>query len=439
MNIPHSIETEQAILGNFLLDKSTLYAIEKLNIDDFYNEFHQDMFRVVRNFRNDNKPIDYIQIHEGLKKLGQNNLPYLNSLMTNIPFSESTDYYVNTIKEKSILRKLISECQTAINMATTGQEDPRSIKATLANKLDAIGTEQCEESDRLQDIFLKVIDDIENSNSTEQQKYFTGITDLDIITTGLHKEETMVVAARPGVGKTALALQISRNLASNGLNILLISREMSKEQMAKRFILSRSSIDSKRLRTGNINGEEWKVIIETMRKLSKLPICINTTCRTIPQIKSKLRETKADVLIIDYLQLLEPMNKSGTNREQQVSELSREIKNISLDFKIPVVLLSQLNRNADLRRPTLADLRESGAIEQDANSVVFIHLPTGKEIEKAVKEKLFTEEFVRECSKNKNKVVEVIVAKQRDGELGEFYLQYVPNKLTFLSISNRRE
>ncbi|KAB3533846.1 AAA family ATPase [Alkaliphilus pronyensis] len=438
MNIPHSIEIEQTLLGNFLLDKNTLYAIEKLNIDDFYNEFHQAMFQVVRNLRNDNKTVDYIQVHEGLKKLGLNDLPYLNSLISNIPFSESTDHYVNTIREKSILRRLISECQTAISMATTGQEDPRSIKATLANKLDSIGTEQNEESDRLQDIFLKLIDDIENSNSKEQKKYLTGITDLDIITTGLHKEEVVVVAARPGVGKTALALQISRNLAINGLNILLLSREMSKAQMAKRFTLSKSNINGKRLRTGNVNDEEWKIIIETMIKLSKLPININTTCRSIPQIKNKLRETKADVLIIDYLQLLEPMNKSA-NREQQVSELSREIKNISLDFKIPVVLLSQLNRNADLRRPTLADLRESGAIEQDANSVVFIHLPAGKEIEKAVKEGLITEEFLQECTKNKNKVVEVIIAKQRDGELGEFYLQYMPNKLTFLSISNRRE
>ncbi|SDL19571.1 replicative DNA helicase [Natronincola ferrireducens] len=438
MQLPHSAEAEQAVLGAFLLDKNTWFGIQKLKNEDFYIDIHQIIFQAMKNLHEKDQPIDYIQVFEETKNIKPIDLVYLNETLSMVATTINIEYYIKILKEKAVRRQLIQECKSALNRALKTEEDPTSIKSNLAQTLDNISFEESQVSDRLQDIFSKLYDELETYDPKEAEKYYTGLPDLDRLMAGLHQEEVTVVAARPATGKTAFALQIAMHIAAKKLKVLLISREMSQKQMAKRILAAKCAIDSMRLRNRKLEDEDWSRIAKGMGLLSNLSLFINTTAKSIPEIKAKVRETKADVLIIDYLQLLEPSSKNA-NREQQVSELSREIKNISLDYKIPVVLLSQLNRAADGRRPSLADLRESGAIEQDANNVIFLHLPNRNEIEAAVKDKdsIVTDNLIEQIKKRQNKLVEVILAKQRDGNTGDFYMEYVPSKLTFKSYTRR--
>ena len=430
----YSLETEQAIISALLTDNKNTYIINKINIEDFYYEANREIFQAIKTLYNQDKQIDPVTIIPKLKAKNIE-LSYLNEIMFKVLSTKNIESYVSTLKEKSIRRQLIEECNKAIEEVCTTEEDPVAIKSALAQKLDSIGHIEQEESDALSDIISKLYDKLE---AGENEGYLTGIADLDRLTAGLHKEETIIVAARPGVGKTAIALQASLHLAKKNIPSLIISKEMSKLQVAKRFVASSCDIDGNKLRTHKLTDEDLTKISDSMAKLYNLPVYINTNCRTITDIKAKLRETKAEVLFVDYIQLLSATGKHQ-NREQQVAELSRELKNISLDFKIPVVILSQLNRQADTRRPGLADLRESGAIEQDANVVIFLHLPTAEEIKEAIEDEqsILSMHLIELVKGRGNKLVECIVAKQRDGETGQFYMEYVPNRLTFKTYTRR--
>ena len=446
INLPYSLEAEQATINALLTDAQSLYAIEKISTDDFYTAANALIFKAIKDLHEQDKPIDLVAVNEELKKADtdkafQNTaIQYINDIMLKLYPTQGIEYYIEILKDKSLRRKIIKECRETITATLESKEDPAAIKAGLSETLDQIRSDESDESDRLYDVLSEVFDELENFDEEELRKYYTGIPDLDNLTHGLHKSEVTVLAGRPGTGKTAMAVQIAMKLAGKGLKVLFISREMSQGQIAKRILTTQQGIEGKKLRGFKITSlDDWTALSEALVTTSNLPIYINTRAKTIPSIKSKIRETKADVLIIDYLQLLEPSSKH-TNREREVAELSREIKNISLDFKIPVLLLSQLNRLAATRKPNLADLRESGAIEQDANTVLLLYRPTPEKLQEFLNSghDFINRDLLQQIKSRGNELIQAIVAKQRDGETGEFYLEFKASKLTFLSYDRHR-
>lgn len=433
MQLPHSIEVEQALLSIFLSDPKSHYAIDKIKPQDFYNRHNQVLMESIHQLNQEGKTIDLYTVFEQSKKIHEVDIKYITEIFNKIPIYDTLENYIYILKEKSVLRGLIQKCNDTLIKAYNDRSNPMELKLELAQALDDMTIQKTVENHHIKDIFHSILDQIENYDPAETRKFLTGITELDLITQGMHREEVTILAARPGAGKTALGLQIGTKLAVNGLRVYIVSREMSKEQMAKR-ILTAYGANGKKLKANNLNESEQAEVISIMSALSNLNMFIDTESRTVQEIKQKIREYKADVVMIDYLQLLQPTN-SKVVREQQVSELSREIKNISLDFKIPILLLSQLNRGAQDRRPFLGDLRESGAIEQDANNVWFIHVPQKEELEELIiGTSGITYNLLKKVKEMGARLVEIIVAKQRDGETSSFYGLYIPHKLQFVGL-----
>ncbi|HSQ90100.1 replicative DNA helicase [Romboutsia sp.] len=421
---PHSVESEQSILGAILLDKDAMITVsETIMPDDFYKEAHKIIYECMIKLSNKSEPIDLITLTEELRKQGYlddvGGISYITSLSTIVPTTSNVKYYADIVKEKSVLRKLIKASNDIINLGYDASTKIEDVLDRAEKKIFDISQEKA--SDDFKSINLVLMDAydmIEHlySSKTEMTGITTGFTDLNKKINGLQRTDLILVAARPAMGKTAFSLNLVQNAALKGdASVAVFSLEMSKEQLVQRMLSSQSNVELKKLKTGKLGENDWPRIIDAMAVLSNAKIHIDDTPGIkISELRSKCRKLKIeqglDLILIDYLQLMEGEG-NNESRQQEISKISRSLKIIAKELNCPVVALSQLSRAPEQRadhRPMLSDLRESGAIEQDADIVMF----------------LYRDEYYHPDSDRKN-IGEVIIAKNRHGETGAVELVWL--------------
>ena len=426
--VPHNLEAERALLGSILLDNGALnFALELLGKEDFYSEAHRHTFEKMTELSEKSRAIDLVTLSEELAKDGllekAGGAAYLAALTDGVPIGTmaAMGEYCRIVKEKSTIRRLINASNNVISRCLEGTDDP----ATLIDLAQSQVFEIAEQ--RAQSGFSTVREIVKSSFGTINVLFDrgqrvtgieTGLEDLDNMTSGLQPGELIVIAARPSLGKTALALNIAAHAAINNHKVVgMFSLEMSKESLVIRLLCSEARIDGHKLRTGFSNRDDWKRMTPALGRLSEAPFYIDDTpALSIMQIRAKARRMKAekglDLIIVDYLQLISGQGRFE-NRTQEVSYISRGLKSIAKELKVPVMALSQLSRAPEQRpgqRPQLSDLRESGSIEQDADVVIFIFRE-----KKAVEEgQEGEEEFAHGGSETR-----LIIGKQRNGPTGD--------------------
>ena len=439
---PHSIEAEQSVLGSIFLDPETVVnVLEYLETSDFYRKNHQIIFDAILQLNNRNEAIDVVTIANELDTKNQlenaGGMEYLAELAVAVPTSANVEYYAKIVEEKSILRNLI---RSATEIVRKGYEDGDE----LAVMLDSAEQNILQVSERRnRSGFIRISDvvsaSLQNIESLAQQSddvtgVPTGYIALDKMTAGLQKEELIILAARPAVGKTAFALNIAQNVATKADQVVAIfSLEMGAESLVNRMLCAEGNIDAGHLRTGQLSEDEWSNLIMAMGTLGQSKIFIDDTPGIrIAEIRAKSRrllqeQGKLGLIVIDYLQLIEGNNRES--RQQEVSDISRQLKKLAKELKVPVIALSQLSRGVEQRqdkRPVLSDIRESGSIEQDADIVAFLYRDDYYEREGG-------EEPERD--EQENNVVEVIIEKNRSGARGTVKLLFKKEFNKFSSMS----
>lgn len=414
---PHSVESEQSILGSIILDKDAIITVaETINPGDFYKEAHKIIYESMLRLNSNNEPIDLITLIEELRKEGHldnvGGISYLTSLSTIVPTTSNVKYYANIVKEKSVMRQLIKASNEIINLGYGGSTDVQEILDKAEKNIFDISQEKSGDEIKPINLVLQdAYDMIESlyTNKSEVTGITTGFADLNKKINGLQRTDLILVAARPAMGKTAFSLNLVQNAALKGdASVAVFSLEMSKEQLVQRMLSAQSNVELSKIKTGTLGESDWPRIIDAMAVLSESNIFIDDTPGIkISEIRSKCRRLKIekglDLILIDYLQLMEGEGKNE-NRQQEIAKISRSLKILAKELNCPVVALSQLSRSPELRkdhRPILSDLRESGSIEQDADIVMF----------------LYRDEYYHDDSEKKN-IGEVIVAKNRHGETG---------------------
>lgn len=439
---PHSIEAEQSVLGSIFLDPETVVnVLEYLETSDFYRKNHQIIFDAILQLNNRNEAIDVVTIANELDTKNQlenaGGMEYLAELAVAVPTSANVEYYAKIVEEKSILRNLI---RSATEIVRKGYEEGDE----LAVMLDSAEQNILQVSERRnRSGFIRISDvvsaSLQNIESLAQQSddvtgVPTGYIALDKMTAGLQKEELIILAARPAVGKTAFALNIAQNVATKADQVVAIfSLEMGAESLVNRMLCAEGNIDAGHLRTGQLSEDEWSNLIMAMGTLGQSKIFIDDTPGIrIAEIRAKSRrllqeQGKLGLIVIDYLQLIEGNNRES--RQQEVSDISRQLKKLAKELKVPVIALSQLSRGVEQRqdkRPVLSDIRESGSIEQDADIVAFLYRDDYYEREGG-------EEPERD--EQENNVVEVIIEKNRSGARGTVKLRFKKEFNKFSSMS----
>ena len=418
---PHSVESEQSILGSIILDKDAIITVaETINPSDFYKEAHKIIYESMLSLNSNNEPIDLITLIEELRKEGHldniGGISYLTSLSTIVPTTSNVKYYANIVKEKSVMRQLIKASNEIINLGYDASTDVQEILNKAEKSIFDISQEKYGDDIQPINAVLQDTFDMIEKLCTEK-KEVTGITtgfkDLNKKINGLQRTDLILLAARPAMGKTAFSLNLVQNAALKGdASVAVFSLEMSKEQLVQRMLSAQSNVELSKIKTGTLGESDWPRIIDGMAVLSEAKIFIDDTPGIkISEIRSKCRRLKMekglDLILIDYLQLMEGEGKNE-NRQQEIAKISRSLKILAKELDCPVVALSQLSRSPELRkdhRPILSDLRESGSIEQDADIVMF----------------LYRDEYYHDDSEKKN-IGEVIVAKNRHGETGNVEL-----------------
>lgn len=426
---PQNIEAEQSILGSILLDKDIISeVILVIKTDDFYRENHKEIYEAILDIYEKGNPIDLITVSEQLNIRGTLNniggLEYLVNLSEIVPTTSNIKYYIKIVQEKSIRRQLIKQSNEIINKSYEDEyENIIDLKSDSLQLLSDINIQGKNKSKTNREILNNIKDRILKERAGEKDiGFFTDILDYDKWTAGLHKQEMTIMAGRPASGKTSLGMQIGINVAKKGKHVLFITREMSEEQVATRTIAHKGKINSHKLRSPELLTNDDLITMDRIIELiAELPFEINEHIDNVQEIRSYCRELKnkgkLDLLIVDYLQLLTTMKKVG-NRTEEVGDVSRQLKIMSKEFDIPVIVLAQLNRSVERenRRPKLSDLRECGNIEQDADNVVFIHTPDNVDILAEIQPR------------------EIIIAKQRNGATGLFEVLYEGKTFTFLNL-----
>jgi replicative DNA helicase len=407
---PHNTDIEKSVLGCLLLGK--LDYIVKLNESDFLNDVNKTVFKGILYMYNKKQEIDIISVSDTLKKRIDNSLEYVTNLTGFVASPENVEHYINSLKLYCMRRDVINAADKAKDTAITGEyENTIDFKNNIQQLFDLKAYEFKKTDNSLPGIMNAVLKDIEEkANSKNDNKLNTGFYDLDRILAGLHTEELTLIAARPGVGKTAFAIQTMINLARKGNYCLFVSREMSNSQIAKRILANMAEVDGHKLRLcKSLDDGDWDKIGRATGAIMELPVEINDKLSTVQEIRGYCRELKnsgkLDVLILDYLQLCKSLKKTESRR-QEIEDISRQLKEMSLEFGIPVIALSQLSREGAAGEPELHHLRESGSLEQDADNVIFLHVPKD------------TNEQA-ECFE-----IKVIVGKQRNGATGYIMLRY---------------
>ena len=436
---PQDIEAEQAVLGSMLTDQdAVIAAIEVLKEDDFYREDNKIIYTALLNIYNRAEPIDIITLKSELSSMGKleavGGLEYIAQLPDKVPTTANVERYVKIVEEKSMLRNLVKTANEIINLGYDETENVEDIMDVAEKKIfDVMQRKNSKGYTPIKDILIDSFTQLENLYN--QKGSITGVpsgfVELDRKTAGLHGSELILIAARPAMGKTAFALNIGTYAATRaGCPVAIFSLEMSKEQLANRILCSEALVDSNKVRTGELEDEEWGKLAQTSGELSTAEIYVDDTPGiSVMEIRAKCRKLKLEknigLVIIDYLQLIQGSGKRGASREQEIAEISRSLKILAKELNVPVIALSQLSRAVEGRpdhRPMLSDLRESGAIEQDADIVMF----------------LYRDDYYNENSEKKN-IAEVIIAKQRSGSTGTVELAWLGSYTKFANLERYRE
>lgn len=436
---PHDIEAEQAVIGSMLTDKDAIMsAVEVLKEDDFYREDNKIIYSAILNLYNRAQPVDIITLKSELQAMDQleavGGLEYIAVLPDKVPTTANVEQYIKIVEEKSALRALIKTANELITLGYDPTQDVEDILDAAERKIFDVmqGRNQTGYSS-IKDILVDSFTELEQLYNQKQRitGVPTGFADLDYMTAGLHPSDLVIVAARPAMGKSAFALNIATNAAVRANTpVVIFSLEMSKEQMTNRILCSEAMVDSNKVRTGKVDDDDWAKLAAASGQLSEAPIYIDDTPGiTVMEMRAKCRKLKLEkgigLVVIDYIQLVQGSNKRGGSREQEISEISRSLKILAKEIGAPVIALSQLSRAVEQRpdhRPMLSDLRESGAIEQDADIVTF----------------LYRDDYYNPDTERKN-IAEVIVAKHRAGSTGTVELLWLGNYTKFANLEKYRE
>ena len=433
---PQNIEAEISILGCAFLEKTALDKVmDEVSEEMFYSEPNQLIYRAMKTLYTNNIPVDSNTVcneldkNKTLSKVG--GVEYLNEIIDSVATGANIDYYINLVLEKFTLRKMIEEATKIITNANTPDIDVSLlVESAEKNILNVAKSRKTSEFRKVQDVLTKAQQDLQHlvENHGRVTGLTTGLYDLDKLTEGLHPTQLIIIAARPAVGKTAFALNIATSAARNTKkNIAIFSLEMPAEQLILRMISSVGQIDNSKLKTGNMENEDWRRFDEALSQLGNTNIYFHDAGGvTSSEIKAKCRRLATQgeglgLVIIDYLQLIDSSAKYAGNRQQEISEISRNLKMLALELEVPVIALSQLSRSVEKRedkKPVLSDLRESGAIEQDADIVAALHapdveIPEGDEVPTPI---------------------QLIILKHRNGPTGTIDLLFKKRTSTFLSI-----
>ncbi len=425
---PHSVEAEQSLLGGLLIDNTAWDRLGGVLSDkDFYRPEHALIYKVITRLVSDNHPADVITVHDAIKSEQGGDLvsvDYLNSLAQNTPSSANIKGYADIVRDRSILRRLIEVSDSIVNSAFV--PEGRSVRTLLdeaESRILQIGEDGSRKADYLEiepllrSVVARIDELYNRQGGSDITGIATGFIDLDKQTSGLQKGDLVIVAGRPSMGKTALALNIAENVAlSEGLPVVIFSMEMSGEQLASRLLGSVGRVDQSRMRTGKLQDDEWPRVTDAIARLSNTQILIDETgALSSLELRARARRIARNfggtlgLVVIDYLQL---MSGSGQeNRATEISEISRSLKSLAKELQCPVVALSQLNRGLEQRpnkRPIMSDLRESGAIEQDADVIMFI----------------YRDEVYHPDTTTDKGMAEIIIGKQRNGPIGTVRLSW---------------
>lgn len=435
---PQNVEAEQAVLGAMLLSHdAVIVAMEKLQSQDFYRDVHRIIFEAMEHLHRENKEIDVITLPDELKRMKKlddvGGLEYVLNLPNLVGSAANIEYYANIVAEKALARNLISTCTELTTEAYDGQKETEALLDDAERRiLQLSDTKNRGDFASVGAVVEVTLDKITKlyENKAGLTGLPTGFRDLDHMTSGLQPSDLILVAARPSMGKTAFTLNIAQNVGvRQHKTVAFFSLEMSQEQLVQRLLCQIAHIDSQKLRTGQLNSdEEWTRLTDACDKLYESPIYIDDTPGiSVAEMRSKARRLKSehglDLIIVDYLQLMQGRN--AESRQQEISEISRSLKALARELKVPLIALSQLSRSVESRqdkRPMLSDLRESGALEQDADIVSF----------------LYREDYYDKETENQH-ITEVILAKHRNGPVGSVKL-YFKNEFTlFLNLDTQHE
>lgn len=434
--LPHSMEAEQSVIGSMIMDREAIVAASEMVLgEDFYNRQYGVLFDTMVELNDEGKPVDLVTLQDRLR---EKDVPpevsspeFIRDLITAVPTSANVKYYAGIVADKAVLRRLIRMNEEIANQCYVGKESLETIlEETEKRVFDLVQRRGADEFVPIRQIVMNVMDNIEKAshNKGNVTGVATGFLDLDYKTSGMQPSDLILVAARPSMGKTAFVLNIAEYVAfKQNKTVAIFSLEMSKEQLVNRLFSLESQVDAQAIRTGNMKDSDWEKLIEGAGIIGKSRLIIDDTPGiSISELRSKCRKYKLeqglDIVIIDYLQLMTgSVGRSSESRQQEISEISRSLKGLARELSVPVVALSQLSRAVEQRpdkRPMLSDLRESGAIEQDADVVMFI----------------YRDEYYNKDSEFK-KQAEIIIAKQRNGPVGTVNLAWLGEYTKFANLS----
>ncbi len=421
---PHSEEAEQSVIGSILIDHDAVgVAAENLKPEDFYNLRHKEIFEAILDLYHEGRAVDLVTLKSQLEQRGKleaaGDMKYLSQVATAVPNSVHIRQYVKIVKDKALYRRFIQlgnqVLQQSFSTETPIEQLSENVEKQVFSILQNRGSQ---DFSHIKDVLMESFDDIEKiaANGGTVAGISTGFVDLDQKTAGLHPSDLVIVGARPAMGKTAFGLNLVQNAAvKGGKTCAVFNLEMSKKQIVNRMLACEAGVSMEHIRSGNMTDQDWEKLVEALGPLSEAPIYIDDTGGiTFSEVRSKCRKLKIehglDLVMIDYLQLMSGSGRAGDNRQQEISEISRGLKMMARELDVPVIALSQLSRTLESRadhRPMMSDLRESGAIEQDADVIIF----------------LYRDEYYHPDSEDKN-IAEIIIGKQRNGPVGTVKLRY---------------
>ena len=432
--LPHSMEAEQSVIGSMIMDRDAIVVASEIVLaEDFYNKQYGVLFDAMVELNDEGKPVDLVTLQDRLKEKDVppevSSLEFIRDLITAVPTSANVKHYANIVAEKATLRRLIRLNEEIANTCYVGKDSLEDILSDTEKRVfDLVQRRNTGEFVPIRQIVMDAMDTIERAshNKGNVTGVATGFLDLDYKTAGMQPSDLILVAARPSMGKTAFVLNIAEYVAfKQDKTVAIFSLEMSKEQMVNRLFSMEAKVDSQHLRTGNLSDAEWEKLIESAGVIGKSNLIIDDTPGiSIPELRSKCRKYKLEhnleMVIIDYLQLMSGSGRSTDSRQQEISDISRSLKALARELRVPVIALSQLSRAVEQRpdhRPMLSDLRESGAIEQDADVVMFI----------------YRDDYYNKDTERKG-IAEIIIAKQRNGPIGTVELVWLPDFTKFANL-----
>lgn len=435
-NMPNSKEAEQSVIGSMIMDReAVIMASEILVREDFYYQDCGVLFESMLELYNEDQPIDVVTLQNRLREKDVpeqlKDIGFVGEMVTAVPTSANIKHYANIVKEKSMLRRLIKVNEEIASQCYLGRDSLEDIMADTEKKIfDLLQNRNSSDFVPIKQIVINALEKIEQASKTigNVTGIATGFVDLDYRTSGLQPSDLVLVAARPSMGKTAFVLNIAQYVAfHSSLSTAIFSLEMSKEQLVNRLFSLESRVDAQLLRSGSLTDSDWEKLIEGAGTIGRSNLIIDDTPGiSISELRSKCRKYKLEhdlkLIIIDYLQLMSGSGRSDS-RQQEISDISRSLKGLARELNVPVVALSQLSRQVEQRpdhRPMLSDLRESGAIEQDADVVMFI----------------YRDDYYNKDTPDKN-IAEIIIAKQRNGPIGTINLVWLPQYTKFANMEKR--